>query len=85
MRRAIVIGCTVLLVGCTRAGASGAATEMPIVTPSAGVTAGPASAINEPPHVDAQLQHTIDLRRSLGLRSDLSWIEAVAADPRSTT
>ncbi|MGZ8514293.1 MAG: hypothetical protein ACXW4H_04225 [Candidatus Limnocylindrales bacterium] len=86
MRRAIAIGCTVLLVGCTRAGASGAATEMPIVTPSAGVTAGPASpATNEPPHVDAQLQHTIDLRRSLGLRSDLAWIEAVAADPRATT
>ncbi|MBI3748274.1 MAG: hypothetical protein HY262_05460 [Chloroflexi bacterium] len=31
------------------------------------------------------MQHAIELRRSLGLRSDLAWVEAVAADPRATS
>jgi hypothetical protein len=39
----------------------------------------------EPVPSDPELRHTVELRRSLGLRSDLAYIEAVARDPRATT
>jgi hypothetical protein len=86
MRRlVIVIGVVALLAGCTRAGEQGLASGPSSPDPSGLASAGPSPSADESPQSDAAVQHAIELRRSLGLRSDLAWVKAVAADPRATS
>ncbi|HEX5149605.1 MAG TPA: hypothetical protein VFW02_11020, partial [Candidatus Limnocylindrales bacterium] len=94
MRRiAIAVGLA-LVAGCTRAPGTPdrspesprirAAIESaePTLQPTPLPTAAPTFA---PLPSDPELRHTVELRRAMGLRSDLEWIAAVAADPRAST
>lgn len=88
MRRAIVgVGVTLLLLACTKAGGEGTSTPEQsagsAAPASSDATMAPATA--EPLPSDPELRHTVELRRALGLRADLAYIEAVARDPRATT
>jgi hypothetical protein len=96
MRRGIAgIAIALLAMACTRAGdpgppGSGSIASPPTpaapTAPSATVAVVvPVPASPEPAPDDPSLRHAVELRRSLGLRSDLAWVEAVAADPRATT
>lgn len=88
MRRAIVgVGIAVLLMACTSAGDPGTPTPAPSSgsTAAASPAAPPTPPTAEPLPSEPELRHTVELRRSLGLRADLAYIEAVARDPRATT
>ncbi len=88
------IAIALLVMACTRAGDPGlpspdssgtpppsaVLTELPANVPTEAPT--PASA--EPLPSDPLLRHAVEFRRSLGLRFDLAWVEAVAVDPRAT-
>lgn len=88
MRSAMVgVGIALLLIACTSAGGPG--TSSPEWSAGSTATASPAAptapASAEPLPVDPELRHTVELRRSIGLRADLAYISAVARDPRATS
>ncbi|MEX1168813.1 MAG: hypothetical protein WEE50_01595 [Chloroflexota bacterium] len=93
MRRTpIAIGVLSFLVvaACTRAAGGSNDTPVALASPTAAMGAATtdrwepsASPIStEPLPSDPELRHTVELRRAMGLRSDLVWIATVAADPR---
>ncbi len=88
MRTAFVsLGLAFILGACTRVGA-------PVPTPPESSADAPSSfvpapsptlAIEEPLPSDPAIRHAVELRRSLGLRSDVGYVQSVAADPRAQT
>jgi hypothetical protein len=95
MRRTLIaIGVTLIVAACTRAEGEPSRAPTAFADPAAEAsqvpeTASPspssAPATLEPLPSDPELRHIVELRRSAGLRADLEWIAAVAADPRATT
>ncbi len=93
-RTLIVMGVTLIVAACTRAAGEPSGTPTAFASPDAVASwvaspESPASssapATHEPLPSDPELRHIVELRRSAGLRSDLEWIAAVAADPSATT
>jgi hypothetical protein len=87
------VAIAVLVIACTRAGDPGPASPqnaspllsaLPTELASEAQTALPTLTGAEPLPSDPNLRHDVEFRRSLGLRSDLAWVQAVALDPRTT-
>ncbi|HEX7948740.1 MAG TPA: hypothetical protein VF494_00210 [Candidatus Limnocylindrales bacterium] len=93
-RTLIAVGVTLIVTACTRAAGEPIGTPSEFVRPGAVPSQAPVPespapssvlATLEPLPSDPELRQIVELRRSAGLRSDLDWIAAVAADPRATT
>jgi hypothetical protein len=88
-----VVAMLVILSACSREAGGPSDISAALVTPASTPAAEPSPTQTPAPSPntlgplpsDPMLRHTVELRRAMGLRSDLEWIAAVAADPRATT
>lgn len=83
MRRTLItVGVTLIVAACTRAAGT---SDVPSEGGPSTAAVESAAPTPEPLASDSELRHTVELRRAMGLRSDLEWIATVAADPRAST
>lgn len=77
------------IAGCTPAaaptGSPSGAPGSPGVTASIGPVASPTGSAEAEASIDPAIAHAISQRKQFGLRSDLEWVLAVAADPSART